>query len=80
MKLGSRLQQITLKTPSGLYLWAASPCYAVARLSLFDQHNGKFHQASVAANGLPPNSQTYGYSLGVLHHVPKIAAFSRSTP
>jgi len=34
----------------------------------------QFHQVSVAASGLLPNSQDFGYSLGVLHHVPDTAA------
>ena len=38
----------------------------------------QFHQASVAAVGLPPNSQDFGYSLVVLHHVPDTAAAIRS--
>jgi SAM-dependent methyltransferase len=51
---------------------------AVARSALADQPNVHFHQASVAASGLPPNSQDFGYSLGVLHHVPDMVAAIRS--
>ena len=51
---------------------------AVARSTLADQPNVQFHQASVAASGLPPNSQDFGYSLGVLHHVPDTTAAIRS--
>ncbi len=51
---------------------------AVARQTLAHQPNVQFHQASVAASGLPPNSQDFGYSLGVLHHVPDTAAAIRS--
>jgi 2-polyprenyl-3-methyl-5-hydroxy-6-metoxy-1,4-benzoquinol methylase len=50
----------------------------VARQSLADQSNVHFHQASVVASGLPPSSQDFGYSLGVLHHVPNTAAAIRS--
>ena len=32
----------------------------------------------MAASGLPPSSQDFGYSLGVLHHVPDTAAAIRS--
>ena len=32
----------------------------------------------MAASGLPPNSQDFGYSLGVLHHVPDTTAAIRS--
>jgi hypothetical protein len=46
---------------------AASRCLAA------DRPNVQFHQASVAASGLPPNSQDLGYSVGVLHHVPDTA-------
>jgi SAM-dependent methyltransferase len=38
----------------------------------------QFHQSSVAASGLSPLSQDFGYSLGVLHHVPDTAAAIRS--
>jgi SAM-dependent methyltransferase len=55
-----------------------SSALAVARQTLADQHNVRFHQASVAASGLLPNSQDFGYSLGVLHHVPNTAAAIRS--
>ena len=55
-----------------------SSALAVARNTLGDQPNVLFHQASVAACGLPPNSQDFGYSLGVLHHVPDTAAAIRS--
>ena len=51
-----------------------SSALAVARQALADQPNVQFHQASVAASGLPPSSQDFGYSLGVLHHVPDTAA------
>jgi SAM-dependent methyltransferase len=55
-----------------------SSALAVARQALADQPNVQFHKASVAASGLPPNSQDFGYSLGVLHHVPNTAAAIRS--
>lgn len=55
-----------------------SSALAVARQTLSDQPNVQFHQASVAASGLAPNSQDFGYSLGVLHHVPDTAAAIRS--
>jgi len=50
-----------------------SSALTVARRTLADQPNVHFHQASVAASGLPPSSQDFGYSLGVLHHVPDTA-------
>ena len=55
-----------------------SGALAVARQALADQPNVQFHQASVAASGLQPGSQDFGYSLGVLHHVPHTSAAIRS--
>jgi SAM-dependent methyltransferase len=55
-----------------------SRALAVACKTLADQPNVQFHQTSVADSGLAPNSQDFGYSLGVLHHVPNTAAAIRS--
>ncbi len=55
-----------------------SSALAVARQALADHPNVQFHQASVANTALPPSSQDFGYSLGVLHHVPDTAAAIRS--
>ena len=57
-----------------------SSALAVARSTLADQPNVQFHQASVAASGLLPNCQDFGYSLGVLHHVPDTGAAIRPAP
>ena len=46
----------------------------VARRNLAELGNVEFHQVSVDALGLPPASQDFGYSLGVLHHVPDTTA------
>ena len=51
---------------------------SVARQVLADNDNLVFHKASVAASGLALASQDFGYSLGVLHHVPDTAAAIRS--
>ena len=56
-----------------------SSALAVARQALARQPNVQFHQASVASSGLSPSSQDFGYSLGVLHHVPDTAAAIRSS-
>jgi SAM-dependent methyltransferase len=56
-----------------------SSALGVARQALADQSNVHFLQASVAASGLSPSSQDFGYSLGVLHHVPNTAAAIRSS-
>lgn len=50
----------------------------VARRNLAELSNVYFHRASVDAPGLPPASQDFGYSLGVLHHVPDTPAAIRS--
>jgi SAM-dependent methyltransferase len=50
----------------------------VARANLADYANTAFHCASVDQSALPPGSQDFGYSLGVLHHVPDTAAAIRS--
>lgn len=42
----------------------------VARQQLSDFHNVQYYRASVDSSGLPNGSQDFGYSLGVLHHVP----------
>ncbi|MDO9149554.1 MAG: class I SAM-dependent methyltransferase [Hydrogenophaga sp.] len=46
----------------------------VARKALTNLPNTSFHQASVDDRPLPEGSQDFGYSLGVLHHVPDTAA------
>ena len=51
---------------------------SVARQVLAGNDNLVFHKASVAASGLALASQDFGYSLGVLHHVPDTAAAIRS--
>lgn len=46
----------------------------VARRRLSNLDNVSFHQASVDDGSLAEDSQDFGYSLGVLHHVPDTAA------
>jgi ubiquinone/menaquinone biosynthesis C-methylase UbiE len=43
---------------------------AVAQRKLSHLSNVRFVNASVSDQALPPESQDFGYSLGVLHHVP----------
>lgn len=50
----------------------------VARKALKSSANVTFHSATVDENPLPPESQDFGYSLGVLHHVPDTAAAIRA--
>ncbi len=53
---------------------AAADALAVARRNLADTPNVTFHHASVEASALPEGSMDFGYSLGVLHHVPDTQA------
>jgi SAM-dependent methyltransferase len=46
----------------------------VAHINLADFENVTFHRDSVDGQCLPHNSQDFGYSLGVLHHVPDTQA------
>jgi SAM-dependent methyltransferase len=55
-----------------------STALLTSRRLLADQSNVEFHQASVSDSGLKPNSQDFGYSLGVLHHVPDTASAIQS--
>lgn len=50
----------------------------VARKTLGELDNVSFHRASVDDGTLPEGSQDFGYSLGVLHHVPDTGAAIRS--
>lgn len=47
---------------------------AVARCNLAAHSNCEFHQAAVDDLPFPDASMDFGYSLGVLHHVPETAA------
>lgn len=49
-----------------------------AREILVDIPNIEFHKSSVSNCGLAASSQDFGYSLGVLHHVPDTKAAIRS--
>ena len=53
---------------------ASEKALAVARDRLADAGNVAFHLAEVSKIPLPDASQDFGYSLGVLHHVPDPAA------
>lgn len=55
-----------------------SDAIQVAEQSLGSFANVSFLRASVDSSGLLPCSQDFGYSLGVLHHVPDTAAAIRS--
>src|SRR4051812_17309430 len=49
---------------------ASAEALAVAQRNLRDRVNVDFHKASIASIPLPDGSMDFGYSLGVLHHVP----------
>lgn len=51
---------------------------AVARRRLADLPNARFHLASADTMPMPDGSQDFGYSLGVLHHIPDTEAAMRS--
>src|SRR5262249_38233688 len=53
---------------------ASADALAVAKESLAGLANVSFHAASLEAMPLPDNSVDFGYSLGVLHHLPDPAA------
>lgn len=57
---------------------ASSAALAVARRNLADVPNCTFHHASVDAIPLANDSADFGYSLGVLHHVPDTQAGIRA--
>ena len=50
----------------------------VARVALISSSNVSFHAAGVDDSPLLENTQDFGYSLGVLHHVPDTARAIRS--
>lgn len=53
---------------------ASSKALEVARKNLSEQLNCEFHEASVDALPFADASMDFGYSLGVLHHVPDTSA------
>lgn len=69
-----------LMAPRVGHLHCIDPSVAldVARKTLGSQSNVSFYSASVDDLPLPASSQDFGYSLGVLHHIPDTAAAMRS--
>jgi SAM-dependent methyltransferase len=53
---------------------AAAPALGVARENLAGQDNVTFHHATTDSVALPDESCDFGYSLGVLHHIPDTEA------
>jgi len=56
----------------------AGPALDVARRNLAGEANCRFHLAGVDDIPLPDASQDFGYSLGVLHHIPDTEAAMRN--
>jgi SAM-dependent methyltransferase len=67
MLVAPRVEQLTCIDP-------AIEALNVARLKLAHLSNVKYVNSGVSDQPLPPNSQDFGYSLGVLHHVPDTSA------
>jgi SAM-dependent methyltransferase len=69
-----------LMAPRVGHLHCIDPSSALdfAKTMLLTESNISFHRASVDDSPLLPNSQDFGYSLGVLHHVPDTACAIRS--
>jgi ubiquinone/menaquinone biosynthesis C-methylase UbiE len=61
-----------------LHLIDPSDALEIAKLNLTGQNNCEFHRASVDAIPLTDESCDFGYSLGVLHHVPDTEAGLRA--
>ena len=57
---------------------ASSEALKVARRNLRNENNVNFFNASVDAMPLTNGSQDFGYSLGVLHHIPNIGSGMRA--
>lgn len=70
-----RWAKIAAKRVGSLHCIDASPAaLEVARKNLSDIANVEFHNASVDSIPLEDSSMDFGYSLGVLHHVPDTGA------
>ena len=68
-----RWAKIMVKKVGHLHCIDPSNAIEVARESLLDASNVSFYKKSVDEFSLAMNSQDFGYSLGVLHHVPDTA-------
>ena len=68
-----RWAKIMVKKVGHLHCIDPSNAIEVAKELLSDVSNASFYKKSVDEFSLPINSQDFGYSLGVLHHVPDTA-------
>lgn len=65
-----RWAKLVSKRVAILHCIDPSSAIEVARRNLREQTNCVFHHGSVDENILPEKSMDFGYSLGVLHHIP----------
>lgn len=65
-----RWAKLVAKRVGRLHLIDPSEAIEVAKKNLKDAANCEFHRVSVEEIPLPDESQDFGYSLGVLHHIP----------
>jgi SAM-dependent methyltransferase len=73
-----RWARIMARRVGHLHCIDSSSALEVARRALIDQANVSFYCSSADDYTLLPDSQDFGYSLGVLHHVPDTASAIRS--
>lgn len=57
---------------------ASAEALSVARANLAGEANCQFHNVSIGTMPFAPGSMDFGYSLGVLHHMPDTAAALKS--
>ncbi|MCI5123991.1 MAG: class I SAM-dependent methyltransferase [Candidatus Electrothrix sp. AR5] len=73
-----RWARLVASRVSLLHCIEPSKAIEMARRNLAKQKNILFHRGSVDEPGISPNSQDFGVSLGVLHHVPDTGSAIRS--
>ena len=69
-----RWAKIMIKRVGHLHCIDPSDAIEIARKSLSEFPNASFYKKSVDEFSLPVGSQDFGYSLGVLHHIPDTLA------
>ncbi len=68
---GRWAKSVALRVGKLICIDASADALEVAKTNLKNQTNCEFHNASVAEMPLTDASMDFGYSLGVLHHIPK---------
>lgn len=69
-----RFAQLVAPRVGLLHCIDPSAALEVARRNLCDAENIRFHEATIDDTPLEPSSQDFGYSIGVLHHIPDTQA------